>query len=64
MPLLALAVRRGEALALAMEARAFGSLPRRTYYRSTTVGWRDAWFALGWLAVLGVLAASAGLGRT
>jgi energy-coupling factor transport system permease protein len=62
-PLLALAVRRGERVALAMESRAFGALPRRTYYRTTSVGWADAWFALGALVVLGAIAVSGGLGR-
>ena len=46
-PLLAIAVRRGERVALAMDSRAFGALPMRTYYRTTTVGRADALFAAG-----------------
>jgi energy-coupling factor transport system permease protein len=60
-PLLALAVRRGERVALAMECRAFGARPRRTYYRETHHGWADVWFACAALLVLGAL--SVGLGR-
>jgi energy-coupling factor transport system permease protein len=62
-PLLALAIRRGEQVALAMESRAFGALPRRTYFRTTSLGWANAWFALGALLALGAIALSAGLGR-
>jgi energy-coupling factor transport system permease protein len=58
-PLLALAVRRGEALALAMESRAFGALPERTYYRTTSWSWQDAIFALATLVVLAILARGA-----
>jgi energy-coupling factor transporter transmembrane protein EcfT len=58
-PLLALAVRRGEALALAMESRAFGALAARTYYRTTSWGRADAVFAFGTLVVLSVLARGA-----
>ena len=46
-PLLAIAVRRGERVALAMDSRAFGALPRRTYYRTTSLGRSDALFAAG-----------------
>ncbi len=60
-PLLALAVRRGERVALAMESRAFGALPERTYYRDTHLSWADVLFSLGVLLVLGGL--SVGLGR-
>jgi energy-coupling factor transport system permease protein len=63
-PLLALAVRRGERVALAMESRAFGALAQRTYYRETTLGRADLAFAVAGLVVLGMLAGfSAGLGR-
>jgi energy-coupling factor transport system permease protein len=55
-PLLALTVRRGERVALAMESRAFGALPRRTFYRVTTLGWRDGAFTAAALVVLGALA--------
>jgi energy-coupling factor transport system permease protein len=53
-PLLATAVRKGERVALAMDSRAFGALPRRTYYRETSLGWTDAWFGLGALLALGL----------
>ena len=46
-PLLAIAVRKGERVALAMDARAFGALPHRTYFRRTALGWNDAIFAVG-----------------
>ena len=46
-PLLAIAVRRGERVALAMDSRAFGALPQRTYYRTTSLGRSDALFAVG-----------------
>jgi energy-coupling factor transport system permease protein len=55
-PLLAAGVRRGERVALAMESRAFGALPRRTYFRVMTLGWRDAVFTVVSLLVLAVLA--------
>jgi energy-coupling factor transport system permease protein len=36
-PLLASAIRKAERVAIAMESRAFGALPRRTYYRQLRV---------------------------
>jgi energy-coupling factor transport system permease protein len=45
-PLLATAVRKGERVALAMESRGFGSLPRRTYFRVTKLSRNDLMFAL------------------
>jgi energy-coupling factor transport system permease protein len=45
-PLLASAVRKGERVALAMESRGFGALPRRTYLRVTTLGRDDLVFCL------------------
>ena len=51
-PLLAIAVRRAERVALAMDSRAFGALPERTYFRTTSVGRADLLFAVGALAVL------------
>ncbi|MDP8923469.1 MAG: energy-coupling factor transporter transmembrane protein EcfT [Chloroflexota bacterium] len=56
-PLLAIAVRRGERVALAMDSRAFGALPRRTYYRTTSLGRADALFAVGALIVLALVVA-------
>jgi energy-coupling factor transport system permease protein len=54
-PLMASAVRRGERVALAMESRAFGALPARTYFRATSVGRADLAFVLVCLGVLGGL---------
>jgi energy-coupling factor transport system permease protein len=62
-PLMATAVRKGERVALAMESRAFGALPRRTYFRKTTVTRADAVFASVSLAILGVLLARVLLNR-
>jgi len=62
-PLLALAVRRGERVALAMESRAFGALPRRTYYRATSFGRADVVFFSGALLALVGAWISAGLVR-
>ena len=45
-PLLATAIRKSERVAIAMDARAFGALPRRTYYRRLNVSWVD-WAMLG-----------------
>jgi energy-coupling factor transport system permease protein len=57
-PLLATAVRRGERVALAMESRGFGALPRRTYFRITTLGNNDLVFALASVgAFVGLVAA-------
>jgi energy-coupling factor transport system permease protein len=53
-PLLASAVRKGERVAMAMESRGFGAVPRRTYLRTTTVGRTD----LGFLVVCLVVFAS------
>jgi energy-coupling factor transport system permease protein len=46
-PLMAIAVRKGERVALAMDSRAFGALPHRTYYRQTSIGRDDVVFVLG-----------------
>lgn len=54
-PLLAISVRRGERVALAMESRAFGAMPRRTYLHESEFTWRDAAFAIVWLAFLAAL---------
>jgi energy-coupling factor transport system permease protein len=43
-PLLAGGVRKAGRVAIAMDARAFGALPSRTYRRRMTVGRRDAIF--------------------
>lgn len=59
-PLLASAVRKGERVALAMESRAFGARPARTYYRVTSFGAADVVFLV---ASLAVLAADVGLRR-
>jgi energy-coupling factor transport system permease protein len=62
-PLLAIAVRRGERLALSMDARAFGALSNRTYYRTTSWGRKDLVFAMGAaVSLAGIPAARAALG--
>jgi energy-coupling factor transporter transmembrane protein EcfT len=58
--LLVLAIRHGDRLALAMDARAFGSGPR-TWYRPLAWGWLDAVVGVvGVLALAGALALAAG----
>ncbi|MCU0495008.1 MAG: energy-coupling factor transporter transmembrane protein EcfT [Chloroflexaceae bacterium] len=50
-PLLATAIRRAERTALAMDGRAFGAFPERTYYRALRFHRRDYFFIGGfWLA--------------
>jgi energy-coupling factor transport system permease protein len=51
-PLLATAIRQAERTALAMDGRAFGAFPQRTYYRRLRFSTAD------WLFILGMLAAS------
>jgi energy-coupling factor transport system permease protein len=57
-PLLVSSVRKGERVALAMESRGFGALPQRTYYRQTTLGRTDLYFAIGCLLAFGLIFAS------
>ena len=54
-PLLASSVRKGERVALAMESRGFGALPQRTYYRQTTLGRIDLFFAIACLLAFGLI---------
>ncbi len=54
-PLLAGAIRRSERMAVAMDSRAFGAYPARTYHRRLTVTAGD------WLFLVGALAVSAGI---
>jgi len=49
-PLLAAAIRKSERTALAMDAKAFGAGPDRSYYREMRFGWKDALFILAMLA--------------
>jgi len=58
-PLLAIAVRKGERVALAMDARAFGALDQRTYYRRTSFGGGDALFAVLAAAALAAIVTAA-----
>ena len=51
--LLVLAIRHGDRVALAMDARAFGSGPR-THYREVDWGWLDLGVAVGGAVVLAV----------
>jgi energy-coupling factor transport system permease protein len=49
-PLLATAIRQAERTALAMDGRAFGAFPERSYFRRTRFTWVDWAFMLGmWL---------------
>ena len=41
MPLLAGAIRKSERVAVAMDSKAFGARPDRTYYRRLSVTWVD-----------------------
>jgi energy-coupling factor transport system permease protein len=54
-PLLASAIRQAERTALAMDGRAFGAFPQRTYFQ------RMRFSAADWLYLVGMLAAFAGL---
>lgn len=50
-PLLASAIRKSERVAIAMDSKAFGALPGRTYYRRQSVTWAD-WALLAGTAIL------------
>ncbi len=54
-PLLAISVRRAERVALAMDARGFGSRPDRTYFRTTTLRRSDGVFAMCAVATLAII---------
>lgn len=55
-PLLATAIRRAERTALAMDARAFGAHPERTYHKRLSFAPRDALFVPGfWLVCLALV---------
>ncbi len=58
-PLLAAALRKSERTALAMDAKAFGAGPDRTYYRQMPIRGRDVAFVLVWLAYIGLVYAVA-----
>jgi energy-coupling factor transport system permease protein len=57
-PLLAGAVRHAERVALAMDARGFGAVGQRTYYRRSVFGWRDVVFGVSAALLLAVLVVS------
>ena len=54
-PLLASAIRKSERVAIAMDSKAFGALPRRTYYRQVRVTWLD------WAMLAGTILATAAI---
>lgn len=54
-PLLATAIRQAERTALAMDGRAFGAFPERTYFRRMRFSTADWIFILGTLAASGVI---------
>ena len=51
-PLLATAIRKSERVAIAMDSKAFGALPKRTYYRRLDIDWMD------WAMVAGAVVAT------
>lgn len=53
-PLFAVVIRKAGQIGLAMESRAFGAYPDRTYLHETRVTWKDVAFLVGLLAFLGV----------
>jgi energy-coupling factor transport system permease protein len=57
-PLLAGAIRRSERLALAMDSRAFGAYPDRTYHKELKIKTAD------WLFLVGVIVVSGGIFAT
>lgn len=54
-PLLANAIRKSERVAIAMDSKAFGALPRRTYYRKLEVTRADWAMFVGTLAITGLI---------
>ncbi|NPA26741.1 MAG: energy-coupling factor transporter transmembrane protein EcfT [Chloroflexi bacterium] len=58
-PLLAASLRKAERTALAMDAKAFGAFPERTYYRQLPIRGRDVGFLLIWLVYIAVVYALA-----
>jgi energy-coupling factor transport system permease protein len=54
-PLLAGGIRHAERVALAMDARGFGAVASRTYYRRSIFGWRDVAFGMGAAVALALL---------
>jgi energy-coupling factor transport system permease protein len=54
-PLLATAIRQAERTALAMEGRAFGAFPERTYFKRMKFSRIDWFFVLGMIVVSGLL---------
>ncbi len=65
-PLLASAIRKSERTALAMEAKAFGAFPDRTYYRQMPIRRQDVLFVAAWalyVALVYVLALHLRLAR-
>lgn len=60
-PLLATAIRQAERTALAMDGRAFGAFPERTYFRRMRFGLADWVFIMGVLLVSAVLVFSLNL---
>ncbi len=62
-PLLAAALRKSQRTALAMDAKAFGAGPERTYFRQMPIRRRDVLFLALWLAyIAAVYAVAARLG--
>ncbi len=54
-PLLASAIRKSERVAIAMDSKAFGAMPDRTYYRELQVRWSDWAFLISALVLLAAI---------
>lgn len=55
LPLLATAIRRGERVSMAMESRALGAYPTRTFYRKTLIKKSDLLFLIGTIIVFALI---------
>lgn len=54
-PLLASAIRKSERVAIAMDSKAFGVSPIRTYYRQLVITWKDWGMLAGAIVLTGVI---------
>ncbi len=55
LPLLSTAIRRGERVSMAMESRALGAYPTRTFYRKTSIKKKDLVFLIGAVIVFAAI---------
>lgn len=54
-PLLISAIRKGERVAIAMDARAFGYIDNRTYFKETTWEKRDTWTLIASIVLISII---------